>query len=69
MLLEYKNLKIRNASESDSKQLADWWNDGRVMAHAGFPNGLGTTAEKVSEEIGSDSDDTRRRLIMEADNP
>jgi RimJ/RimL family protein N-acetyltransferase len=68
MLLEYKNLKIRNAGESDAKQLAVWWNDGRVMAHAGFPNGLGTTAEKVWEEIGSDSDDTRRRLIMEADN-
>ncbi len=36
MLLEYKNLKIRNAGESDAKQLAVWWNDGRVMAHAGF---------------------------------
>ena len=21
-------------------QLAAWWNDGAVMAHAGFPNGL-----------------------------
>lgn len=68
MLLKYKNLLIRNARENDAEQLAEWWNDGRVMAHAGFPNGLGTTAEKIAEEINGDSDNTRRRLIIEAEN-
>ncbi len=67
MLLKYKNLKIRNACESDADQLVEWWNDGRVMAHAGFPKGLGTTAEKVAEAIINDEDDTRRRLIIESD--
>jgi len=46
-------------------QLAGWWNDGRVMAHAGFPNGLGTSAEKIQEQIENDSDDTKRRLMIE----
>ena len=36
-------LRIRNAVPADCRRLADWWNDGAVMAHAGFPNGLGTT--------------------------
>jgi len=48
----------------DCAQLAKWWNDGSVMAHAGFPRGLGTTAEKIQEQIGTDSDDTKRRLII-----
>lgn len=42
-------LTIRQAEAADARQLAAWWNDGAVMAHAGFPNGLGTTEEKVIE--------------------
>lgn len=52
MKLQYENLTIRQAEVSDAKQLAAWWNDGAVMAHAGFPNGLGTTEEKVANELG-----------------
>ena len=43
--IQYENLTIRQAEVADAKQLAAWWNDGAVMAHAGFPNGLGTTEE------------------------
>ena len=60
-----KDLCIRNAGNADCAQLAKWWNDGSVMAHAGFPGGLGTTAEKIQEQIASDSDKTKRRLIIE----
>lgn len=65
MRIIYNNLCIRNAEGKDCEQLAAWWNDGSVMAHAGFPNGLGTTAEKIKEQIANDSDDTKRRLIIE----
>jgi hypothetical protein len=41
--IQYENLTIRQAEVADAKQLAAWWNDGAVMAHAGLPNGLGTT--------------------------
>lgn len=34
------------------------------MAHAGFPNGLGTNEEKVQKQIAADSDDTRRHLVI-----
>lgn len=51
MNLTYKNLSIRPATPADAPQLAAWWNDGAVMAHAGFPNGLGTSPEKVAEKL------------------
>ena len=60
----YKNLTIRNAVVDDAALLADWWNDGTIMAHAGFPDGLGTTAEKVAKGLESDTGDTRRRLML-----
>lgn len=65
MRIVHHNLCIRNAEGKDCEQLAVWWNDGRVMAHAGFPNGLGTTAWKIQEQIAEDSDDVKRRLIIE----
>jgi len=43
----YNNTRIRTAVVTDAQQLTAWWNDGAVMAHAGFPKGLGTTVEKV----------------------
>ena len=68
MHLTHKSIVIRNATSADAPQLAAWWNDGAVMAHAGFPNGLGTTSKKIAESLATDSDDTRRRLILELEN-
>ena len=48
MLIRNNKLCIRNAEKTDCVQLAKWWNDGSVMTHAGFPNGLGTTPEEIS---------------------
>ncbi len=53
MYLQYENLTIRQAETFDAKQIAAWWNDGAVMAHAGFPNGLGITEEEVIKGLGS----------------
>lgn len=47
MHIRYENILIRNAIPDDAALLANWWNDGKVMAHAGFPNGVGTTEEAV----------------------
>jgi RimJ/RimL family protein N-acetyltransferase len=67
MLLKFNNLTIRNADAGDAEKLAEWWNDGAVMAHAGFPLGVGTTAEEIAESLKNDTDDTQRRLIIEID--
>lgn len=50
-MIQYDNLTIRQAEVTDAKQIIAWWNDGTVMAHAGFPNGLGTTEEEVIKEL------------------
>lgn len=65
MNIKNKDITIRNAEKTDCEQLAIWWNDGKVMAHAGFPNGLGTTADEIRNQISSDMDETKRRLIID----
>ena len=61
VLLKHENIVVRDAIPSDAAQLTAWWNDGSVMAHAGFPNGLGTTEEEVIAGLG------KGRLFLEED--
>jgi len=65
MLIIRENLRIRNATVDDAELLCHWWNDGKVMAHAGFPLGLGTDPETVRQQMQSYSDDAGRCLIIE----
>lgn len=65
MILTNKDLTIRNASTADAEQLCTWWNDGAVMAHAGFPNGVGDTPERIRQSLAADTDETHRRHIIE----
>ena len=68
MRIQCGDIVLRHAEIFDAEQLTTWWNDGEVMAHAGFPNGLGTTVEKVRAQLGLDTDETGRRLIIEFGN-
>lgn len=68
MLIHQNNLTIRNAAAVDASLLGSWWRDGKVMAHAGFPNGISITDKEVAVQLSSDTDETHRRLIIEADN-
>lgn len=65
MLLTNQDLKIRNATADDADILCRWWNDGKVMAHAGFPNGLNTNPLRICQELSTNSDDKFRILIIE----
>ena len=67
MLIKYNNITIRNAKISDAPQLSQWWNDGSIMEHAGFPNGLNKTVGEIEESLKNDSDLTLRRLMIELD--
>lgn len=67
MNLHYRNLHIRDAGRSDLPQLVAWWNDGAVMNHAGFPNGLGTTVDREWERLLAQTDTIGRRLVIEKD--
>jgi len=66
VLIKKENLAIRLANVNDAEVLAKWWNDGKVMAHAGFPNGLGITVDEVIESIEKNAT-VGGRLIIEID--
>jgi RimJ/RimL family protein N-acetyltransferase len=69
--MNFKNgdLRIRNATEKDAKILSTWWNDGDIMAHAGFPNGLSISEEEVAESLKKDNEQNRRLIIEVEDDP
>lgn len=51
MKLHQDNLVIRSAAHDDAPILCAWWNDGKVMAHAGYPKGLGITVQEVVRNL------------------
>lgn len=63
MFLQFKNFTIRNAAVEDADLLSTWWNDGKIMAHAGFPNGLDESAYEIAESLKKDTDEYRRLII------
>ena len=67
MLLRYKDQTIRNATAADAPLLAAWWNNGALMAHAGYPKGTGELAPDIAQKIAGDTDATHRRLILEVE--
>lgn len=48
-----EHLVIRTAAMEDAPVLTKWWNDGTVMAHAGFPHGLNQTVEETERQIAN----------------
>lgn len=42
---------LRDAEVKDIKKLSSWWADGKIMEHAGFPNGLKTDELKLYKRI------------------
>ena len=66
MYLENENLVIRDATASDIQILCAWWSDGKVMAHAGFSNGVHTDVDELMDKIKK-VNDTVGRLIIEID--
>ena len=67
MKISNREFCIRNATSGDAKLLTEWWNNGKIMAHAGYPNGIGTTEESVTKLIQEDNN-LNRRLIIEFGN-
>ncbi len=65
MKIIYQDILIRDAKEKDVSILTQWRNDGKVMAHAGFPNGINTTIQKVKEQLQEELKNYKQRLIIE----
>ncbi len=67
MRIQKDNIVIRSATIDDAIQLNTWWNDGKVMEHAGFPNGLGETIEDTIDNIKNRKDKLNQLCIIEID--
>ncbi|HHT15781.1 MAG TPA: GNAT family N-acetyltransferase [Clostridiales bacterium] len=67
MRIEKDNITIRSAQAHDAKTLNAWWNDGRVMEHAGFPNGLGQPMEETLRQINENRNSINQRCMIEID--
>lgn len=63
MYLKSDDIVIRHATTDDAKILGDWWSDGKVMAHAGFPNGVKTNINKLMDKIKDETDKSRTLII------
>lgn len=64
--MQYKNINIRESNINDVSIITSWWNDGTVMAHAGFSKGLGIKNEEVREIIENQSSNNKI-MILEID--
>jgi len=58
-------LSYRLADRNDVKLLADWWRDGNVMAHAGFPLGLTIDEEKLEDRLMKQKESNHQVFIIE----
>lgn len=67
MRIEKENIVIRSARLDDAKRLNQWWNDGQVMEHAGFPNGIGEPMEDTIDNIRSREGKLGQLCIIEID--
>ena len=67
MRIQKDNIVIRSATTHDAIQLNKWWNDGSVMEHAGFPNGLGESLEDTMNNIRSWEGKLSQLCIIEID--
>lgn len=67
MILNIGEVTIREANLNDAEILYKWWNDGSVMEHAGFPNGLDITIKQIEQQIMKNTDNNKL-LIIEYEN-
>lgn len=67
MIIKKDNIVIRSATVDDANQLNEWWNDGEIMEHAGFPNGLGESLNATIENIKNREGKLSQLCIIEID--
>ncbi len=66
MYLQQEDIIIRTVTDDDVFYLVKWWNDGCVMEHAGFYDGIDTTCQRVYCQIQDEMDEKEKlRLIIE----
>jgi RimJ/RimL family protein N-acetyltransferase len=65
-----KKVSIRPLTQNDANLLFTWWNDGKIMKHVGYKEGLNISLEQIQAKINEEIIDknekrTSRRFIIE----
>ena len=69
MYLKKDDLVLRQATPNDAEQLYAWWGDGKIMAHAGFPNGLNTDINILRNRLSQNRENSKTLIIEINSNP
>ncbi|HFD2030012.1 TPA: GNAT family N-acetyltransferase [Clostridium perfringens] len=69
MYLVNGNLIIREATINDAKCLCNWWSDGAIMEHSGFPNGIHTDINELTNKLKNQNSNSKRLIIEINSNP
>jgi RimJ/RimL family protein N-acetyltransferase len=66
-MLAHVDIELRRTTRGDLWDLMGLWNDGRVMAFVGFPQGLGATQESMTAWLARlQADASRRHFVIHA---
>jgi len=65
MNIRRDDITIRSAKLSDAEVICVWWNDGKVMAHAGYPLGLEISIERVEAIIAKNETKLSQCCVIE----
>lgn len=63
MYLKNNDLVIREATYLDAEQLCSWWENGKIMAHAGFPNGIRTDIDVLRNNLRQNKENFKTLII------
>jgi RimJ/RimL family protein N-acetyltransferase len=64
MRCEKDTIVIRSATQADASILASWWSDGKIMAHAGFPNGLTVDVKDLEQRLFKQQNDLHKQVLV-----
>lgn len=67
MRIEKDNIVIRSANLDDVPLLNKWWNDGKIMEHVGFSEGLGQSLEDTLKVIKQWNEMPGKLCMIEVD--
>lgn len=65
MQMTQGDITLRTAVLSDAPILNQWWNDGELMKHVGFPEGIGQSLSETEDNIRSWENKRSQLFIIE----
>jgi RimJ/RimL family protein N-acetyltransferase len=62
-IIQGKKVSIRPLTQNDASLLFTWWNDGKIMKHVGYKEGLNITLEQINQRIQEEVEDKNEKRV------